>query len=256
MSIGADRRRRRRSTRCCAGCPGVLALAGHVDVVGGDHCSPRPARRGDVGHRASPRRNADELDADALERANAELIDLKDALWAIRHDRLRTAREVEALAGRDAPAIGARRVPRRATGLLRDRPARSARPRLGRSPRVRVGPRHRARCAGHARRRARHRPAVPVRRRRATPASASSFVYKAAAEIGELGDNTAALRRALSADALLRRALQSPGARVAHPRPHPLGERRHHQRAEHPPAQLVRTRTARWRCSRRTSWPR
>ena len=42
-----------------------------------------------------------------------------------------------------------------------------------------------------------------------------SFVYKAAAEIGELGDNTAALRRALSADALLRRALQSPGARVA-----------------------------------------
>ncbi len=42
-----------------------------------------------------------------------------------------------------------------------------------------------------------------------------SFVYKAAAEIGELGDNTAALRDALCADTLLRRALQSPDARVA-----------------------------------------
>jgi glucosamine--fructose-6-phosphate aminotransferase (isomerizing) len=42
-----------------------------------------------------------------------------------------------------------------------------------------------------------------------------SFVYKAAAEIGELGDNTAALRSALSADPLLRRALDSPTARVA-----------------------------------------
>ncbi|HUB73171.1 MAG TPA: SIS domain-containing protein [Solirubrobacteraceae bacterium] len=34
-----------------------------------------------------------------------------------------------------------------------------------------------------------------------------SFVYKVAAEIGELGDNTAALRRALEGDPLLRRAL-------------------------------------------------
>jgi glucosamine--fructose-6-phosphate aminotransferase (isomerizing) len=42
-----------------------------------------------------------------------------------------------------------------------------------------------------------------------------SFVYKAAAEIGELGDNTAALRAALSVDPLLRRALQSPEVRVA-----------------------------------------
>ena len=40
-------------------------------------------------------------------------------------------------------------------------------------------------------------------------------MYKAAAEIGELGDNTAALRRALDADDLLRRALRSPSARVA-----------------------------------------
>jgi glucosamine--fructose-6-phosphate aminotransferase (isomerizing) len=48
-----------------------------------------------------------------------------------------------------------------------------------------------------------------------------SIVYKAAAEIGELGDNVAALRRALSTDALLARALASPDVRatiVAHTR--------------------------------------
>ena len=42
-----------------------------------------------------------------------------------------------------------------------------------------------------------------------------SFVYKAAAEIGELGDNTAALRAAIVDDTLLRRALMSPDSRLA-----------------------------------------
>jgi glutamine---fructose-6-phosphate transaminase (isomerizing) len=41
-----------------------------------------------------------------------------------------------------------------------------------------------------------------------------SIVYKAAAEIGELGDNTRALRRAIVADDLLRRALAQPGAEL------------------------------------------
>ena len=39
-----------------------------------------------------------------------------------------------------------------------------------------------------------------------------AFVYKAAAEIGELGDNTAALRAAITDDALLRLALSGPSA--------------------------------------------
>ncbi|MBO0731969.1 MAG: SIS domain-containing protein, partial [Acidimicrobiaceae bacterium] len=39
-----------------------------------------------------------------------------------------------------------------------------------------------------------------------------SFVYKAAAEIGELGDNTAALRAAIRSDHLLGKALSAPGA--------------------------------------------
>ena len=64
-------------------------------------------------------------------------------------------------------------------------------------------------------RRARRRPAVPVDARSSTATAVLSFVYKAAAEIGELGDNTAALRAALVDDRLLRRAIESPVSRVA-----------------------------------------
>ena len=85
-----------------------------------------------------------------------------------------------------------------------------------------------------------------------------AFVYKAAAEIGELGDNTAALRAAIA-----RRRAAAPRARVAdgpgdRARPHPLGQRRHHLRGQRPPAQprgggrVGRART--WRpCSTATS---
>ena len=41
-----------------------------------------------------------------------------------------------------------------------------------------------------------------------------SFAYKAAAEIGELGDNTSVLRAAVAGDDLLRRALARPEART------------------------------------------
>jgi glutamine---fructose-6-phosphate transaminase (isomerizing) len=47
-----------------------------------------------------------------------------------------------------------------------------------------------------------------------TPRGHLSFVYKVAAEIGELGDNTRALRKAIRGDALLRRALAGPDATV------------------------------------------
>jgi glucosamine--fructose-6-phosphate aminotransferase (isomerizing) len=80
------------------GLPGVLALSGHVDLVAAitARLDRLDAAASDIEYRLDS--NTDRLDADALERANAELIDLKDALWAIRHDRLRSAREVEALA--------------------------------------------------------------------------------------------------------------------------------------------------------------
>ena len=46
-------------------------------------------------------------------------------------------------------------------------------------------------------------------------ATVLSFVYKAAAEIGELGDNTATMRAAVAGDRLLRLAMSGPGARVS-----------------------------------------
>ena len=79
-----------------------------------------------------------------------------------------------------------------------------------------------------------------------------AFVYKVAAEIGELGDNTAALRAAIRADELLRLALRSPDPRHR-ARPHALGERRHHLRAERASA---RQRGDRRPSSSRSSSPR
>ena len=78
-----------------------------------------------------------------------------------------------------------------------------------------------------------------------TPEGHLSFVYKAAAEIGELGDNTAAMRADLLADDLLRLALAGERAAGAGPRPHPLGEHRHHQPAQRPPGRQPRGRRRR-----------
>ncbi len=196
------------------GLPGVLALAGHVDLVAGlvVRLDRLDAAASDIEQRLDI--NVDQLDADGLERANAELIELKDALWAIRHDRLRTAREVEALAGRDA-------LPSALGGYLAVQQAFSAIDRLEVRGRDSAG--LHVFVWGHDI--APESLSTLVAERGTDPLFQSgavvqadaclSFVYKAAAEIGELGDNTAALRRALSADSLLRRALQSPGARVA-----------------------------------------
>ncbi len=63
---------------------------------------------------------------------------------------------------------------------------------------------------------------------RVTPEGSLSFVYKAAAEIGELGDNTATLRAGLREDGLLRLALAAPHRPHDSARPHAVGQRRHH----------------------------
>ena len=196
------------------GLPGVLALVGLVDVTA---AITSRLDRLDATARAVEQRldaNAGGLDAEALESANARLIGLKDALWAIRHDRLRTARDVEALAGRDAPvsALG---------GYLAVQQAFSAIDRLEVRGRDSAG--LHVFVWGHdidavaLDALVAERGNDPLFQSGAvvTAGDCLSFVYKAAAEIGELGDNTAALRRALDADALLRRALKSPSARVA-----------------------------------------
>ena len=110
------------------------------------------------------------LDADDLERANTASIRLRDVLWAIRSDRLRTADAVAALAGRGTSVATPSRVPGNPASAVGHRPHGGARPRLRWSPRLRVGQQSRPRSAGRpeARHRVRGtvwRPAVPGPRR-------------------------------------------------------------------------------------------
>jgi glutamine---fructose-6-phosphate transaminase (isomerizing) len=152
-------------------------------------------------------RAAADLDGQ-VEAANAALLQLKDALWAVQRDRLPTAVGVRELVGEAASwsavevgtsiqqaltAIDRLEVRGRdsagLTVLVRDHGLDLSDPSL-------------ARLVGE-------RASDPLFRSLAvrTPEGHLSFVYKAAAEIGELGDNTRALRAAIAGDDLLRLAL-------------------------------------------------
>jgi len=199
------------------GLPGVMALTAQADLEAALISRLDQLDAFADGVEMELEVNVSGLAAEQLEKANAELIALRDGLWAVRNDRLRTTHEVFALAGQDAggSSLG---------GYLAIQQALSAIDRLEVRGRDSAG--LHVFVWGHD-----IDPdalAVLLAGRDTDPlfqsGSASavhdngdclSFVYKAAAEIGELGDNTAALREALSADALLRRALRSPGARVA-----------------------------------------
>ncbi|HEV8299063.1 MAG TPA: SIS domain-containing protein [Acidimicrobiales bacterium] len=148
------------------------------------------------------------ITATDLERLNATLVRLKDAVWAIERDRLRTARAVSDLAGPGVSGAG--------LGVyLSIQQALSALDRLevrGRdsaglhvlvfSPGF-VGDTDTIKAELAARSHDHLFRNLSVRQ----GAGYLSFVYKAAAEIGELGDNTRALRDAIRSDELLRRAL-------------------------------------------------
>lgn len=159
------------------------------------------------------------LSAAQMERSSNELIALRDASWSLRNDRLRTARLVDTLAGKAAGASarcayyaiqqtfsaidrmevrgrdsagvhvlvwghGVLPTDGRVIPLLADR---LDDPLFG-SGSVRAG---------------------------SSAGSAWSFVYKAAAEIGELGDNTRVMRNQVVGDELLRMLVSQPGCRVA-----------------------------------------
>ena len=168
---------------------------------------------------------ADEFDAsleagghapETVELLSAQSLALRDVLWAVRHDRLRTAREVGALAGRDAGTGSL-------SGYLAIQQSLSAIDRLEVRGRDSAG--IHVFVSGHALDPddSTVRAAIADRNQDPTYQSGSvrsaggvlSFVYKAAAEIGELGDNTRALRAAVAGDDLLRRALAGPDARAA-----------------------------------------
>ncbi len=155
------------------------------------------------------------LEPSELERVNAALVQARDAVWAVGRDRLRTAREVGALAGPD-PSIAALEA------YLSVQVALSAIDRLEVRGRDSAGLHLLVRGHGLDL----GEPAVGrlVAARATDPLFGSgsvrplgtelAFVYKAAAEIGELGDNTAVLRAAIRADELLRLALAGDEAEV------------------------------------------
>jgi glutamine---fructose-6-phosphate transaminase (isomerizing) len=195
------------------GVPGVLALVGHDDLVAA------VTGRLDVLDATSAAIDAEierqALVGAALEAVNAAAVRLRDVLWALRRDRLRTAHEVALLAGRDAAtsavaAFWSVQVVLSALDRLEVRGRDSAGIHLLVSD-------HGLDLASpaidallHGRTDDLLFTSGSVR----TPAGHLAFVYKAAAEIGELGDNTRALRAAIQSDGLLHLALASPTARV------------------------------------------
>ena len=152
--------------------------------------------------------------AEAGEALNAALVEVKDRVWALRHDRLATASAVAHLAGtlRSEAALD---------GFLSMEVALASIDRLevrGRdSAGVEVIVREHAldldsadvlaKCADRTD--SLHR-SCSVR----CVDGAICFVYKAAAEIGELGDNVAMLRAAITGDELLHAALANSTADV------------------------------------------
>jgi len=154
------------------------------------------------------------LEGAALEAANSALVLLKDAVWAISRDRVPAARAIAGLAGPGADA---------------DSPGLEAwwgvQVTLSALERLEVRGRDSAGLGlfvtGHGI--PEGDPEVAARTTDALFRSNSvrmtpegiAFVYKAAAEIGELGDNIRVLRDALAADALLHRAVAAPQAEAA-----------------------------------------
>lgn len=153
--------------------------------------------------------------AEDLEGLNATLLRCKDALWAIARDRVRAVRGVDGLL--DVP-VGAEDVGDAGLAVLLSlHQALSALDRLEVRGRDSAG--LEVQLSGHG-----LDVADPSVRAALSERSGVAFtdgsarlsdgvlvvVHKAAAEIGELGDNTAALRRAIRSDELLQRALRSP----------------------------------------------
>ncbi len=150
-----------------------------------------------------------------LEALNAGLLRIKDAAWGLRRDRLTRARAVGRLAGNGAS-------PAAVDAFCSIEAALSSIDRLEVRGRDSAG--LHVLVEGHGldldsaevsalldgRLSDQLFTSMAVR----TPLGHLAFVYKAAAEIGELGDNCRQLRAAVAADGLLRRAVEADGARA------------------------------------------
>jgi glucosamine--fructose-6-phosphate aminotransferase (isomerizing) len=158
-----------------------------------------------------------------LESLNASLVKLRDAVWGLRHDRLVAAESIGGLSSTlglsphgTAPGAAALRVLWAVHVAFRSLDRLEVRGRDSAGLHLML--------AGHGLDLASPEVAALLSARANDPLFTSfavrawggclSLVYKAAAEIGELGDNVAALRHALSSDPLLARALASPDVRA------------------------------------------
>jgi glutamine---fructose-6-phosphate transaminase (isomerizing) len=197
--------------RVLRGGPGVQALIGQPELVAA--IEGRLAELDSLA--ASVDADIDTVADEDLEDVNAALVQFKDALWALRNDRLRNAVAVADLAGRDASrsALAAFSSVQTALSAL-DRLEVRGRDSAGIHLLVRDhgldldSETVRHMLAGRADDILYPSGAVRVADGHLT------FVYKAAAEIGELGDNTRVLRAALRADDLLHLAVENDAARV------------------------------------------
>ena len=205
-----------RADELLRGVPGVRALISDGDLAGA--VDARAAAIEDAVADFERAADAGELDLSAgeLEAFNSALIRVKDAAWALRRDRLRTARAVSDLAGEAASAAALE-------GFTSVQVALSALDRLEVRGRDSAGLHLLVTNHGldldssDVAAELAERAGDPLFTSRAvrTPGGALSFVYKAAAEIGELGDNTRVLREAIRDDQLLHRALRGEDAEVA-----------------------------------------
>ena len=151
-----------------------------------------------------------------LEAANVAVLRLKDSLWAVQRDRLASAAEIRSLARLPISEDGA-------VAWMSIQAALSALDRLEVRGRDSAG--LHLWVSGHGvdveapslRTELDRRCGDPRFAGGAMQVSGSNlgFVYKTAAEIGELGDNGRELRRALHEDQLLQTLLQRPGVEVA-----------------------------------------
>jgi glutamine---fructose-6-phosphate transaminase (isomerizing) len=198
--------------RALRGDPGIQCVAGNLELIAA--MSSRLDGLEAFAAEEDARIDALHTDSASLDDRVEQLSRLRDGLWAIRNDRIRTAHEVHALAGRHASVTALR-------GYLSIQQALSAIDRMEVRGRDSAGIAvlvwtdaiaNNASVAGAVS----ERGTDPLFTNNSVRLSGNCvvFVYKAAAEIGELGDNTRAMRAAVHNDDLLRVVLALPDARV------------------------------------------
>ena len=198
-----------------SGVPGVHALLFSPDVRAAVHwhCVQLATNLGTIDQQLDSGRI--DLSADRLEGINAALLRTKDVRWAIAEDRVRTAEAVADLLNGTSGSAAVEAFTSVQTAL-------SALDRLEVRGRDSAG--LHLLVTGHGldlespgvRSMLEQRANDPLFRNGAVCNADGdlSFVYKAAAEIGELGDNTRVLRSAITSDELLHLAVTSEAAEV------------------------------------------